>query len=76
LQPTSTSDPPANPSHNTRASYRFNSFEEASKEAAVSRMYGGIHYKPACDNGMVQGKALGAFIVEKIKTRREDLATK
>ncbi len=54
----------------------FSSFEEASKEAAVSRMYGGIHYKPACDNGLVQGKALGDYIVEKIKTRKEDLASK
>jgi hypothetical protein len=55
---------------------KFNSFEDASKEAAVSRMYGGIHYTPACDNGLVQGKALGTYIVEKIKTRKEDLATK
>jgi hypothetical protein len=39
----------------------FKSFEEASKEAAVSRMYGGIHYKPACNNGMIQGKALGGL---------------
>jgi len=55
---------------------KFESFVDASKEAAVSRMYGGIHYRPACDNGLVQGKALGAFILEKIKTRKEDLATK
>lgn len=53
---------------------KFDSFEAASREAAVSRMYGGIHYRPACDNGIVQGKALGAFIVEKVKTKKEDLA--
>jgi len=52
----------------------FKSFEEASLEAAVSRMYGGIHYKPACDNGVVQGKALGNYIVSKIKTRKEGVA--
>lgn len=52
----------------------FNSFEEASKEAAVSRMFGGIHYKPACDNGIIEGKALGNYIVQKIKTRKEDIA--
>jgi hypothetical protein len=48
----------------------FKSFFEASAEAAVSRMYGGIHYKPACDNGVTQGRALGNYIVEKVKTRK------
>ena len=52
----------------------FKSFEEASREAAVSRMYGGIHYKPACDNGIIQGKALGTYIAEKIKTRKTEIA--
>lgn len=52
----------------------FKSFIDASQEAAVSRMYGGIHYKPACDMGMIEGRALGAYIVQKIKTRKEDLA--
>jgi len=54
----------------------FKSFEEASKEAAVSRMYGGIHYKPACGNGMDQGKALGNYIVKKLTTRKEEIADK
>jgi hypothetical protein len=52
----------------------FKSFFEAADEAAVSRMYGGIHYRPACENGVVEGRALGNYIVEKIRTRREDLA--
>ena len=52
----------------------FNSFEQASQEAAVSRMYGGIHYKPACDNGMVQGKAIGNYIVQKVRTRKAAVA--
>lgn len=52
----------------------FKSFKEAANEAAVSRMYGGIHYRPACENGIVEGAALGDFIVKKIKTRKEDLA--
>ena len=52
----------------------FNSFIEASQEAAISRMYGGIHYRPACDEGVIEGRALGSYIVEKIKTRKEDLA--
>ncbi|MDX2247723.1 MAG: vanadium-dependent haloperoxidase [Bacteroidia bacterium] len=52
----------------------FNSFLEASAEAAVSRMYGGIHYRPACENGVVQGKKVGTFIVENLKTREAEQA--
>jgi hypothetical protein len=50
----------------------FKSFQEASEEAAVSRLYGGIHYRPAIEHGVTEGRALGNYIVEKIKTRRED----
>lgn len=49
----------------------FTSFKQASDEAAVSRMYGGIHYKPACENGKIQGTAIGNFIQQKIRTRKE-----
>jgi hypothetical protein len=56
------------------ATRNFKSFIEASEEAAISRMYGGIHYRPACDNGIIEGRALGQFINEKIKTRKEELA--
>lgn len=45
----------------------FKSFNDAAKEAAMSRFYGGIHYKAAIVNGMTQGNNLGAFIVTKIK---------
>lgn len=54
----------------------FNSFVEASEEAAVSRLYGGIHYRPAIEHGITEGRAIGNYIIEKIKTRREDLAQK
>lgn len=50
----------------------FNSFMEASAEAAVSRLYGGIHYMPAISNGVDQGKRVGEFVNTNIKTRRED----
>jgi len=40
----------------------FNSFREASDEAAISRLYGGIHYRPAIDYGVEQGKAIGKYI--------------
>ena len=49
----------------------FKSFIKASEEAAISRMYGGIHYIPACENGKVQGKQVGEFILSKIRTRKE-----
>jgi len=42
------------------------SFYHASEEAAVSRLYGGIHYRTAIDNGVIQGRKLGAFIMNKI----------
>ena len=45
----------------------FTSFLDASSEAAVSRLYGGIHYRPAIDNGVTQGQRLGKFLVKKLK---------
>jgi len=52
----------------------FKSFEEACDEAAISRMYGGIHYRPAFENGLTEGKAVGAYILSKVKTRKEEVA--
>ncbi len=48
----------------------FKSFREASDEAAVSRLYGGIHYSPACFIGVEQGKKVGDFIVENVKMNK------
>lgn len=45
-------------------SRKFNSFIEASEEAAISRLYGGIHYMPAIENGVSQGEKVGKYIVE------------
>jgi hypothetical protein len=47
----------------------FNSFLEASQEAAISRLYGGIHYRPACFIGVEQGEKVGRFVVAHLKTR-------
>jgi hypothetical protein len=52
----------------------FKSFLQASEEAAISRMYGGIHYRPAIENGIIEGRALGNYILQKIKTRKETVA--
>jgi hypothetical protein len=40
----------------------FTSFHHAAEEAAVSRLYGGIHFRDAIENGQKEGKAIGAFI--------------
>ena len=47
----------------------FTSFIGASEEAAVSRLYGGIHYMPAITNGVTQGRKLGRYVLGKVKTR-------
>ena len=45
----------------------FQSFMQASEEAAVSRLYGGIHYAPACFIGVDQGKLVGEHVLSSIK---------
>jgi hypothetical protein len=44
----------------------YTSFYDASSEAALSRMYGGIHYRAAVDIGLSQGKELGAFVLSQL----------
>ncbi|RYZ62924.1 MAG: phosphatase PAP2 family protein [Chitinophagaceae bacterium] len=48
----------------------FSSFHQAAEEAAISRLYGGIHYMPAIRNGMVEGKKLGEAICQRLKPKR------
>lgn len=48
----------------------FSSFLQASEEAALSRLYGGIHYTMAIESGVDQGHKLGEFIVSKLQTRK------
>ena len=50
---------------------QFASFRAAANEAAISRLYGGIHYMPAINNGQKEGFAIGEFFVGKLRTRRE-----
>ncbi|WP_281542074.1 vanadium-dependent haloperoxidase [Maribacter aestuarii] len=45
----------------------YNSFLEASQEAAISRFYGGIHYKPAIELGVEQGRNVGEFVLNSLK---------
>jgi hypothetical protein len=46
----------------------FRSFEMAAEEAAISRLYGGIHYKSSVDIGRLQGRSVGKRIIEKVLT--------
>jgi hypothetical protein len=39
----------------------FESFEAAAKEAAISRLYGGLHYRAAAERGLDQGRCIGAY---------------
>ena len=50
---------------------KFNSFIHASDEAAISRLYGGIHYMMAIEQGVSQGQKVGNYVVKKIQTRKE-----
>jgi len=47
----------------------FASFDAAADEAAVSRLYGGIHYRAAIDEGLKQGRQVGNFVIDKVKMK-------
>ena len=38
---------------------RFNSYFQMANEAAISRLYGGIHFRSAIERGVEQGRAIG-----------------
>ena len=44
----------------------YTSFKHAADEAAISRMYGGIHYRTAVEVGVVQGRKVGELVTEKL----------
>lgn len=54
----------------------FESFYGASEEAAISRMYGGIHYRPAIEEGVVQGRKVGNWVVANLRTRKSGSSEK
>jgi hypothetical protein len=49
---------------------KYTSFNQAAQEASISRFYGGIHFRPALDNGFAQGEKVGNWVINKIKTRK------
>lgn len=42
---------------------KFNSFIKAAGEAAISRLYGGIHFRDAIENGVKEGEQIGKLII-------------
>lgn len=53
----------------------FQSFNEAADEAAISRMYGGIHYRTAVAIGVKQGRDLGQFVVGNLQFMKDSTST-
>ncbi len=40
----------------------FDAFSDCASEAAISRLYGGIHFRPAIDLGLAQGRCIGRAV--------------
>ena len=47
----------------------FSSFEQAAAEAAISRLYGGIHYRRSIEQGVIQGRKVGGLVLQRLQTR-------
>jgi PAP2 superfamily len=47
----------------------FDSFDQAAAEAAISRLYGGIHYSFDNNNGLTGGQCIGQKIQERVSFR-------
>ncbi len=50
----------------------FTSFRQAAREAAMSRMYGGIHYRFDNEQGTQQGARVGKLIVDRLRMRAKN----
>jgi hypothetical protein len=50
----------------------FESFTHAADEAAISRLYGGIHYRMAVDHGVTQGEKVGNYISLNLSSQIEN----
>lgn len=52
---------------------KFPSFKAAAQEAAISRFYGGIHYRSAIEEGAKQGQLVGQWVIRQVHTRKNDV---
>jgi hypothetical protein len=48
----------------------FDSFDEAAEEAAVSRLYGGIHFTFDNDDGLASGRCIGEAINNRVSFKK------
>ncbi len=48
---------------------KFANFRAAAEEAAISRLYGGIHFRAAIEQGLQQGRCIGLYAAN-LKTRK------
>ncbi|MBK8706664.1 MAG: hypothetical protein IPN33_25845 [Saprospiraceae bacterium] len=53
-----------------KAPRSFSSFKQAAQEAAQSRLYGGIHYTFAIEDGQREGDQVGRLVVQRLHTRK------
>ena len=56
-------------SRDGRNARHFASFNAAAEEAALSRLFGGIHFRAAIENGLEQGRCIAAYTIA-LSTRR------
>jgi hypothetical protein len=47
------------------------SFRAAAEEAALSRLYGGIHYRFDNEQGLIVGKKIGELVVQRIQLKKK-----
>jgi hypothetical protein len=52
------------------ANRSFKSVREAAKEAAISRVYGGIHFKHSCDVGTDAGIKVGQLVLQRLQLKK------
>ncbi|MEZ0374711.1 MAG: vanadium-dependent haloperoxidase [Candidatus Sericytochromatia bacterium] len=52
--------------HRGMEARRFADFRTAAQEAAVSRLYGGIHFRDAIENGLSQGQCISSQVLGKL----------
>ena len=48
----------------------FSHYHEAAQEASMSRVYGGIHFLRACNEGNRVGRLIGAHVWDKLNLRK------
>lgn len=49
---------------------KFSSFNQAASEAAISRLYGGIHFRDAIENGVLQGEKIAEHILTRLQVKQ------